>query len=170
LPIAAIERLFNRMTCFYGSKFLDLWKNADMDRVMATWADALGEYRGKPHCLQAALEQMKLRPFPPTLPEFLADCRSGERQFPEFKPLPPPPTPEMRERVKQGMAEFDAFMSAKTAGQPDPLAWAKRPKSQAAVRLLRDGAKRSRRLAVILNNLIRDGVVSENGRLLRGAS
>ncbi|MDR0736024.1 MAG: hypothetical protein LBF51_04195 [Zoogloeaceae bacterium] len=165
LPIEAIERLFNRMTCFYGSKFLDLWKNADMNQVMAEWAKALGEYRGKPHCLQAGMERMKSRPFPPTLPEFLADCRSGERQFPEFKPLPPPPAPETRERNRKMFDEFAASLSTKTAH--DHLAWAKHPKTPFAARLLFNGAKRSARMAAILDEHIRAGVISETGILLR---
>ena len=49
----------------------------------------------------------------------------------------------------------------------DPLLWAKRPRSQCALSLLRTGAAEgSGELATILSSHVRDGVCDESGKLL----
>lgn len=51
-------------------------------------------------------------------------------------------------------------------GNGDPLDWARHPRSQVALTLLFNGASRDRQLAAIQAKLIKDGVASEQGRLL----
>ena len=49
----------------------------------------------------------------------------------------------------------------------DPLLWAKRPRSQCALSLLRTGAAEgSGELATLLSSHVRDGVCDESGKLL----
>ena len=73
IPLAGVERLFEKLSSFYGSKFGDMWRGCDLEAVKKTWAEALagatvGEVkRGLSACLS--------RTFPPTLPEFLMLCR-----------------------------------------------------------------------------------------------
>lgn len=50
----------------------------------------------------------------------------------------------------------------------DPLLWAKKPKSQTALNLLRTGANEGdARLVEILSAHVRDGVCDESGKLLQ---
>lgn len=64
-------RLFQRLHTAYGKHWLDMWADAPMDRVKATWGDALAQFR--PDEIAQALEH--LPKFPPTLPEFVDLCR-----------------------------------------------------------------------------------------------
>lgn len=73
LPTSWIERLFDRLSGFYGSKFGDLWRGCDIDSVKRTWAEALAGY--SPEEIKHGLEACLSRVFPPTLPEFLMLCR-----------------------------------------------------------------------------------------------
>lgn len=73
MPTAWIERVFDRFSAFYGSKFADLWCGCDTDGVKRAWAEALAGYSSEEikHGLEACLSRI----FPPTLPEFLMLCR-----------------------------------------------------------------------------------------------
>jgi hypothetical protein len=73
LPQPWIERIFTRLSAFYGSKFADLWGNSDLANVKAVWSEELSAYSGDE--IAAALAQCKTRDWPPTLPEFLKLCR-----------------------------------------------------------------------------------------------
>ncbi|MDR3158595.1 MAG: hypothetical protein LBU11_06220 [Zoogloeaceae bacterium] len=111
---------------------------------------------------------MKNRPFPPTLPEFINDCRAAEAWFPEYgrKNEAPPP-----ERSRERAEQLERAVKEIGKGQPDPLAWAKHVKSQAAVRLMRDGMQRgNQRLSRIYAVHVQNGVISANGKLLKAAA
>lgn len=68
-----IERLFDRLSGFYGSKFGEMWRGCDIGSVKQTWAEALAGY--SPEEIKAGLEACMSRVFPPTLPEFRMLCR-----------------------------------------------------------------------------------------------
>lgn len=75
LPAEWIERIFTRMAGMYGARFLDLWKDVDLDVVKRTWAEGLAGFSGEE--VARGLEACKQRAkFPPTLPEFVVMCRS----------------------------------------------------------------------------------------------
>lgn len=73
VPIRWIERIFSRLSSYYGSKFADLWSGIDINQVKSDWAEALTTYtaeeigRGLAECLR--------HDWPPTLPEFMKRCR-----------------------------------------------------------------------------------------------
>jgi len=73
IPAAWTERLFERLSGYYGSKFGDLWRGCDLDSVKRTWADALAGYAA--HEIKRGIDACLRRVFPPTLPEFLTLCR-----------------------------------------------------------------------------------------------
>ena len=81
LPTAWIERVFERLSALYGSKFADLWRGCDIEGVKSVWAKELAGYsptRSPRHC---RLQDARLAP---TLPEFLKVCRPAldyERAF-----------------------------------------------------------------------------------------
>lgn len=73
IPSAWIERLFERLSGYYGSKFGDLWRGCDLESVKRTWADAMAEYSAQE--IKRGIDACLRRVFPPTLPEFLTLCR-----------------------------------------------------------------------------------------------
>lgn len=164
LPDAWIERLFDNMAAMYGSKFADLWRGTDPEKVRAMWAEKLAGFSDKPQAIKAALAALDERPFPPTLPEFLQLCREAAKRTGTAHPaLPFKADPE---KAKAATARLMAQLSGK-AEDYDPLLWAKRPKSQKAMDMIIDGSKRSDSLKSILADLIASGVCNEAGKLLK---
>ena len=72
-PVSWIERIFERMSCFYGTKFADAWRGVDDVTVKAVWAESLAGYTGEE--IKRGLDACLTRDWPPTLPEFLKLCR-----------------------------------------------------------------------------------------------
>lgn len=82
LPIAWIERVFERISAFYGSKFADLWRGCDIEGVKYVWAKELAGYSADE--IARGIAACRTRDWPPTLPEFLKACRQAldyERAF-----------------------------------------------------------------------------------------
>ena len=80
----SVEALFSEFAALYGTRFADMWKHSNLDLVMRSWANALSGYKvGE---VKAGLLACRAKPWPPTLPEFLALCRPTpdfERSFAE---------------------------------------------------------------------------------------
>lgn len=72
VPESWIDSLFAKMLAFYGSKFSDLWRGADLQQVRRTWGCELSTLTRQE--LKQGVEALRSRPFPPTLPEFVALC------------------------------------------------------------------------------------------------
>lgn len=148
------ERIFARLQALWGTKFLQLWRGADMAEVYATWDQALRGVASER--IGAALKDCEAMDQPPTLPVFLRMCR--EQQVPSHTPqigyAGPATTPEQaREnlaRIKTMLAEVGA------AGRRDPLHWAKHPRSVHAVLLMAQGAKRHAGLREVLRGHVED--------------
>jgi hypothetical protein len=68
-----ISTLFEKMTTFYGSKFLDMWRGTDMSLVRRMWAVELAQLTNAE--LKRGSSTLISRQFPPTLPEFVLLCR-----------------------------------------------------------------------------------------------
>lgn len=73
LPIAWIERLFERLSVMYGNKFIDLWRGLDLDSVKRAWAEDLAGLTTDE--LKRGLDACKREEWPPTLPQFINLCR-----------------------------------------------------------------------------------------------
>lgn len=73
IPQAWVEKLFGRMSAMYGSKFADLWRGTDLQQVQRVWGQELGSLSNDE--LRDGVAGLRNRPFPPTLPEFVALCR-----------------------------------------------------------------------------------------------
>lgn len=73
LPLPWVERLFERFAAMYGTKFLDLWRDMDVQAVKAAWAEDLAGMTVDE--IKAGIDALKTKPWPPTLPEFIALCR-----------------------------------------------------------------------------------------------
>ncbi|CAK0749842.1 hypothetical protein CCP3SC15_1630007 [Gammaproteobacteria bacterium] len=73
LPDAWIERLFSRLTAFYGARFADMWRGVNSDEFRKVWAQELGGYTAEE--IYRGIQACRTRDWPPTLPEFLKLCR-----------------------------------------------------------------------------------------------
>ena len=110
----------------YGNKFMDMWRGIDINEVKACWAQELGAY--KPSQIGAAVAALKNKPFPPTLPEFMALCEESgqvtpEAQIPYQAPSKIDPTdPEIVAARERCMNNLDRVFN-----RPSP-AWAYRAK------------------------------------------
>lgn len=77
LPAEWVNRIFEVMSGLYGTKFADLWKDSNKDFVLGLWAKKLAGFREMPGAIKEALDSLDSKPYPPTLPEFLAMCREA---------------------------------------------------------------------------------------------
>ena len=73
LPIAWIERLFEKMVSLYGHKFLDMWRDVDLQAVKTTWAAELGKLTRDE--IAKGANALMTQEWPPTLPQFIKLCR-----------------------------------------------------------------------------------------------
>ncbi len=78
-PESVVDRLFARLHATYGRAWLDMWADADVPRVKATWAESLRNVTVEEMRLALAELDKRGGSFPPNLPEFSALCR-------QFKP------------------------------------------------------------------------------------
>lgn len=86
LPDSWIERIFKKMSVNYGSKFADLWRGTDPVDMKNEWAYKLAGFADMPKEIKEALDALDDKPYPPTLPEFLALCREAGRRIDGHKP------------------------------------------------------------------------------------
>ncbi|RWA55317.1 hypothetical protein AU476_07355 [Cupriavidus sp. UYMSc13B] len=70
-----MDSLFALMSGTYGSKFADLWRGTDLAAVRRLWGRKLATLSRDE--LRRGSDALMGRPFPPTLPEFVALCRPG---------------------------------------------------------------------------------------------
>jgi len=71
--MAWIEKLFDRMISHYGNKFLDMWRDIDLQGVKATWAHELGKLSRDE--IARGANALSGQEWPPTLPQFISLCR-----------------------------------------------------------------------------------------------
>jgi len=74
-PDSLVDRLFQKLAMMYGKAWLDQWSGMPMDEVKGEWSRTLTGI--EPDAIRLALDSMLTagKPFPPTLPEFVALCR-----------------------------------------------------------------------------------------------
>lgn len=72
-PITWVESLFARMQAMYGNKFLDMWRDTDIDMVKQMWADEMGKLSTED--LKRGFNGLMSRDWPPSLPEYVKMCK-----------------------------------------------------------------------------------------------
>jgi len=120
-----IDRLFLRLACLYGSKFNDMWREMDPEEVKKCWSYELRIFSVEQ--VGIAVSNLRNKPFPPTLPEFIALCESARAQKPRGQDVPAIAAP-----VSVGLDEANAeaikarwlAMSAKVGNGPPNRQWA----------------------------------------------
>jgi hypothetical protein len=128
LPTEWVERIFEVMSGLYGTKFADLWKDSNHDFVMSLWAKKLAGFRSMPGSIKEALDSLDSKPYPPTLPEFLAMCREAAPRH-QIKPvmIGYQPTAEDQARAQ----EIIRTAAERIRGDDrDHKAWAKKLKAR----------------------------------------
>lgn len=73
IPQRWVEALFEKMTAFYGARFADLWRGADVAIVKRAWGIELAKLSSQQ--MKAGSENLAQIGKAPTLPEFIAHCR-----------------------------------------------------------------------------------------------
>jgi hypothetical protein len=73
IPQRWVEALFEKMTAFYGARFADLWRGADVNVVKRAWGVELAKLSAAQ--MKAGSENLALIGKAPTLPEFVAHCK-----------------------------------------------------------------------------------------------
>ena len=111
LPTAWVDRVFATMHAHYGSRFADMWRDTNIAEVKAVWAEKLGGFSDKPECIKYGLDCLDGREWPPSLPEFLADCRRAPA--PVLKALEHRLTPDDIARNKQRAARIAESLGRK---------------------------------------------------------
>lgn len=72
-PISWVEKLFERMEALYGSKFLDMWRDANAEMVKQLWSEEMGKLSNDD--LRRGYAALMTRDWPPSLPEFVKMCK-----------------------------------------------------------------------------------------------
>jgi hypothetical protein len=128
LPESWVARIFDHMLGLYGSKFSDLWGGTNLDTVQRIWSQKLAGFREMPGAIKEALNALDGKPYPPTLPEFLALCREAA---PRHQNTPVmvgyTPTPEDQARAQEIIKKAAERISGDGR---DHKAWAKKLKER----------------------------------------
>lgn len=83
LPKHWMEALFAKMIAFYGSKFALMWQGSNSAEVQKVWAVEL--FKLSREQLKAGSDNLRALPKPPTLPEFIALCKSARLEQAAFQ-------------------------------------------------------------------------------------
>lgn len=148
--------VFARLQATFGTQFLQLWRGAEMELVYAEWDAALaGVSRDR---VASALDECRQLEKPPTLPAFLALCRSQPSSSDRPRLVYQSGAQTDREQSRDNLRRIKALLVESQIGRPrDPMRWARYPKSEQAVALLLRGAARDHRLREILRGHVQDG-------------
>ena len=165
LPDSWIGRIFDHMSGLYGSKFSDLWRGSDLGTVRRIWAEKLAGFASMPKAIKEALDALDDKPFPPTLPEFLALCREAGRRHGGNKPaIEYKPTAEEKERAEIAAKEIKKIVAK---DDRDYMAWAKFPVSRLAFESVKKMAETDYHFREILKAHVADGVCTEEFKMLK---
>ncbi len=128
MPAAWVDRLFERFMAMYGTqKVVAMWAGCELAGVKATWAEALGRYESATlaDAVRALLDSGSA--WPPTLPEFVEQCRQAAIARREYGTALPPPA--ATETSREEAAELLRAIGAAGITAPkarDRFAWAHR--------------------------------------------
>jgi hypothetical protein len=127
LPTAWVDRIFLHLSAMYGNKFSAMWADSNPQAVKAIWAEKLGGFTDQPEAIKTALDSFEDSPWPPTLPEFLAACRTAAKRI--TVPSLPPPAPMPAAEASALLQEANRRMGPR-AERDDPKLWAKKLKAK----------------------------------------
>lgn len=175
LPKSAVAKIFQAMQGNYGSRFLNQWKTGQtiqqgddqgkdvgLVNAMVFWGDKLAGFADQPERIQYAMKTLPEEP--PSLPQFVKMCNSAPvKEAPALRYVP---TVEDEERAREAAAKA-AKVIKKISGDGIDVHWATHPRSSAHMRMLADAAKRDRRFKPCVEQMIEQGICTEDGHLLK---
>lgn len=119
LPIAWIDRLFERFATMYGRHWLEQWAGIDIADVKQSWREDLSFATGEQ--MRKALDHCKTQSrFPPTCPEFVGLCKAFAPSY-EFPALPDHRKSDIDAKVRTEIAKF-----LTASEKRDPKDWARK--------------------------------------------
>jgi hypothetical protein len=126
ISIAAVERLFDRLSMTYGSEFKNKWNGIPLNEVKSSWSHELGIFADNLNAIGWALQNLPDRC--PNLIEFKSLCKQAPR--PTTIALDAPKAPvEVVDKVLAEIA-LKAFKPPKDDnGNVDHKRWAKKLKT-----------------------------------------
>lgn len=138
LPKPWVERIFDRMSVLYGSKFADLWRGVEPEGLKQAWAEELCGFKDQPERIKQALDALRGLEQPPTLPQFINMLRNTHSTAPIALPAPVD-----REAGAKKLEEVVKPAIKTAQDKTDHLSWAKvKNLSQSAERNLLDLVER----------------------------
>lgn len=118
LPIAWVDRIFEKLSRTYGREFLSRWDGLPLAEVKDDWAHELAGFANWPEAIKYGLENMP-PDRAPTVLQFRDICRKAPAKA--VKALPAPVADP--DRVK---AEIAKLAQRNPMGKQDPKDWARR--------------------------------------------
>ena len=120
MPLAWLDRIFEKLTVTYGSAFMDRWRDVDIAKVKTDWLEVLdGTEQHNGQMIGYALANLPEKP--PTVIEFRNICRRAP--IPEVARLEGPKADP--KRVKAEIAKMLELVKASPA-PADKKDWARR--------------------------------------------
>lgn len=122
LPIAWVDKLFEKLAIRYGREFLGRWEGMPIADIKTDWSDVLSGFRDHPDSIAWALDNLP-EVKAPTATEFRALCRKA----------PAPNVPQLeapkasRERMAAELEKLAPIVKRKEVDQKD---WARRLKAR----------------------------------------
>lgn len=120
LPIAWVDKIFERLTVRYGDRFLNRWKGIDMDAVRHDWSMTLAGFEQWPEAISFAFDHIDDEK-PPTAAMFRSIAMKAPK--PERLVLPEPKSDPAR--VAAELAKLAPLKVASTS-RFDHKDWARR--------------------------------------------
>lgn len=159
-----INKIFAKFEGRFGSLFHDRWKGCDLLNVKNTWADELAPFADQPERISYALSSIADSTRIPTLPEFIAACRRAPAK--EAPKLPFHPTSNNIERQEELLRKAAEKLKPHQRSGIDTH-WATHPVGILQLKSIFDAAKRDKRFRVCIDEMVRDGVCTVVGKLLK---
>jgi hypothetical protein len=127
LPIAAVERLFDRLSMTYGTEFKNKWTGMPLNEIKTHWAYELSQFAGNLNAIGWALQNLPDRC--PNLIEFKSLCKQAPR--PSVTALEAPKAPaDVVDKVFAEIALKALKPPKDENGITDHKRWAKRLKER----------------------------------------
>lgn len=124
LPIAAVERLFDRLSLTYGVEFKNKWSGFPLNEVKSQWAHELYQFGDNLHAIGWALQNLPDRC--PNLMEFKSLCKQAPRPTTIALEASKAPT----EVVDREIAKIVAGLVKTPEATGDHKGWARRLKER----------------------------------------
>jgi hypothetical protein len=127
ISIAAVERLFDRLSMTYGTEFKNKWNGMPLNEVKSAWAHELGIFADNLNAIGWALQNLPDRC--PNLIEFKSLCKQAPRPFITALEAPKAPV-EVVDRVLAEIAAKALKTPCDENGHVDHKRWAKKLKKR----------------------------------------